>query len=103
MTKEKEIIIELTNVMEDQATAERLKWLEDEQQKNDLQSSSKLGISILVGAAFWAAFWITLAWLTAGCMVVIQPTEYVDRELAYMSDGIHADDRIQLEKLINEK
>lgn len=99
MTKEKETIIELTSAMEDLATAERLKWLKDEQQKNDLEGSSKLGISILVGAAFW----IALAWLTAGCMVVIQPTEYVDRELADMSDGIHADDRIQLEKLINEK
>ena len=95
----KETIIELTNVMEDQATAERLKWLEEEQQKNDLEGSSKLGISILVGAIFW----IALAWLTSGCMVVIQPTEYVDRELADMSDGIHANDRIQLEKLINEK
>jgi len=55
--------------------------------------------SILLGAIFW----ITLAWLTSGCMVVIQPTEYVDRELADMSDGIHGDDRIQLEKLVNEK
>jgi len=88
-------IIELVDL----ATEERIAWLEHEQQKNDLEVSSKLGISILVGAAFW----IALAWLTAGCMVVIQPTEYVDRELADMSDGIHGEDRIQLEKLINER
>lgn len=95
----KDKIIELTSVMEDKAIAERLKWLEEEQQKNDLEGSSKLGISILIGAAFW----IALAWLTSGCMVVIQPTEYVDRELSDMSDGIHGVDRIQLEKLVNEK
>lgn len=77
----------------------RAAWGEDEQQKNDLKGSSKLGISILIGAAFWLA----LALLTSGCMVVVHPTEYVDRELADMSDGIHADDRIQLEKLINTK
>lgn len=99
----KDKIIELTSAMEDKAIAERLKWLEEEQQKNDLEGSSKLGISILIGAAFWAGFWVTFALLNSGCMVVIQPTEYVDRELSDMSDGIHADDRIQLEKLINEK
>ena len=59
--------------------------------------------SILLGAIFWISFWITLAWLTSGCMVVVHRTEYVDRELADMSDGIHGDDRIQLEKLVNEK
>ena len=95
----KEEIIELTSAMEDKATAERVKWLEDEQQKNDLERSSWLGVSVIIGALIWVALML----LATGCMVVIQPTEYVDRELADMSDGIHADDRIQLEKLINGK
>ena len=97
--KENETIIELTNAMDDQATEERIAWLEHEQQKNDLEGSSWLGISVLVGVLIWIAIMV----ITSGCMVVIQPTEYVDRELSDMSDGIHADDRIQLEKLVNEK
>jgi len=88
-------IIELVDL----ATDERLKWLEHEQQKNDLEGPPWLGMSVLVGILFW----LTVMLLTSGCTVNVYRTEYVDRELSGMSDGIHADDRIQLEKLINEK
>jgi len=95
MTKEEETVIELVDLVTD----ERLAWLEREQQENDLKGSSLVGVSIFVGGLIW----LTIMFLTSGCMVVVHPTEYVDRELADMSDGIHADDLIQLEKLVNEK
>lgn len=93
---EKEKVIELVDL----ATDERIAWLEREQQENDNRSSSRLGLAIFAGSILWGLIML----LCSACTVnYYGGTEYVDSELAAMSDGISGKDRHQLNMILERR